>query len=332
MIKNEQFHVVKEEKTWTDAQQYCREKFTDLATIHNLTDMEEIKRVIKDAGIGIEWGVWIGLKNGEWQWSLADEAKFRNWDTDDEQPDGREGLNSTQPYVLVEEEKTWPDAQRYCRDHYTDLASVRNQAENDNITGLLTGGNDDAWIGLFRNAWEWSDGSSSSFHHWNSEEPNNDYSVNGLCVEMWPSGWNDVSCHHPKYFVCYEDKLVLVPENKTWMEALQYCRQHHVDLVSVTSAKTQRWVEGWAKGASSQQVWLGLRYYRSLGFWFWINGYSVCYDNFASSGDRMPSCDIAVAAVGRETGQWETYCSGDYRRQERASRRFNQSGEGVQKV
>ncbi|XP_063042971.1 C-type mannose receptor 2-like [Engraulis encrasicolus] len=214
--------------------------------------------------------------------------------------------SSTQPYVLVEEEKTWADAQRYCRENHRDLATIRNEAENKKIKDLIRGkGNVYRWIGLFRDAWEWSDGSSSSFRHWDSGQPSFDSSSNGLCVEIRSSGlWNDEPCDSQRYFVCYEDKLVLVRENKTWMEAMQYCREHHVDLVSVTSEKIQRWVEGWAKGASSPHVWLGLRYSCTFGFWFWVSGYSVCYDNFASDADRMPGCDIAGGAVDKHGGQW----------------------------
>ncbi|XP_062410947.1 macrophage mannose receptor 1-like [Sardina pilchardus] len=223
-----QFHVVKEQKSWTEAQQYCREKFTDLATIDDMTEMEKVKSLIHEAGAG---NAWIGLKRGDWQWSLADrdfygenEAEFRNWAPG--QPNGGvqecvairgklydnlcsttlpfigyDGGNSTHPYVLVTEEKTWADAQRYCRENHTDLASVRNQAENDQIEQVR--GAKEAWIGLFRAAW--SDGSSSSFRHWGAGEPDNQ---GVACTEIEPSGqWKDTGCQHRdgSHFICYED-------------------------------------------------------------------------------------------------------------------------------
>ncbi|XP_062372092.1 macrophage mannose receptor 1-like [Sardina pilchardus] len=148
-----QFHVVKEQKNWTEAQQYCREKFTDLATIDDMTEMEKVKSKIHEAGAG---DAWIGLKRGDWQWSLADrdfyrenEAEFRNWYPGEPsggageecvymRNNGRwfdywcrysapficyDGGDSTHPYVVVTEGKNWTDAQRYCREKHTDLAS-----------------------------------------------------------------------------------------------------------------------------------------------------------------------------------------------------------------
>ncbi|XP_062409803.1 C-type mannose receptor 2-like [Sardina pilchardus] len=331
------FHVVKEQKSWTEAQQYCREEFTDLATIDDMTENEKVKSMIH-AGEN----AWIGLKRGDWQWSLADrdfygenEAEFRNWAPGQPNGGGEEcgfmwhggkwhdfrchesspficydGGDSTHPYVLVNEEKTWADAQRYCREQHTDLASVRNQAENDQIKGVIAHsshdqiegvrGDKEAWIGLFR--YTWSDGSSSTFRHWGAEEPNN---KGVACTEIMPSGqWKDADCQHNdgSHFICYEDELVLVRENKTWREALQYCREHHVDLVSVTSERVQRWVSERAKGASTAHVWVGLLHSYGVG-WYWVCGQTVCYSNW-TQGQQVESFPQGVGAVESGGGQW----------------------------
>ncbi|KAL2078890.1 hypothetical protein ACEWY4_024634 [Coilia grayii] len=210
-----------------------------------MAEMEKIKSAVKDAGVG---EAWIGLKNGsspKWQWSLADrgfyrenETEFRNWDGGNPNPAGGEdcvaikdrdgkkwhdyicttnfhficynGTNST--HVLVEDKKNWTDAQRYCRENHTDLASVRNQTENTQIQNTInqTPNTTDnyVWIGLFRDAWEWSDGSSSSFRHWGPGEPNYGSSnQHEFCAEMKPSGlWNGVQCNSKRKCICYEGK------------------------------------------------------------------------------------------------------------------------------
>ncbi|XP_076145703.1 putative C-type lectin domain family 20 member A [Alosa pseudoharengus] len=209
-----QFHVVKENKNWTEAQQYCREEFTDLATIDDMTENKKVNNIIS-AG-----NAWIGLKQGKWQWSLADrdfyrenEAEFRNWDKD--QPD-------------------------------------------------------------------------ESGH---------------ICANNYKGLWYDAPCRNNRPFICYDDKLVLIRKNKTWQEALQYCRELHVDLVSVTSERVQRWVRERAKGASTAHVWLGLRHGCGLG-WFWVCGENVCYNHWAPGQEQVESCKHRVGAVESGGGQW----------------------------
>uniref|UniRef100_A0A3P9ATG8 C-type lectin domain-containing protein n=1 Tax=Maylandia zebra TaxID=106582 RepID=A0A3P9ATG8_9CICH len=66
-------------------------------------------------------------------------------------------------YHLVKIPMNWIQAQNYCRKTYTDLASVRNQSEIPQLKAIATS---TAWIGLYRNSWKWSDGSTLSFTNW----------------------------------------------------------------------------------------------------------------------------------------------------------------------
>ena len=102
------------------------------------------------------------------------------------------------------------------------------------------------------------------------------------------------------------DKLVLVRQNKTWIEAMKYCREHHVDLVSVTSERIQRWVKERAKEASSTHVWMGLRHSCNLGFWFWVSGETFCYSNWAPETEQdCQSARVgAVKSGGDGKGEW----------------------------
>uniref|UniRef100_A0A3P9NMC1 C-type lectin domain-containing protein n=1 Tax=Poecilia reticulata TaxID=8081 RepID=A0A3P9NMC1_POERE len=92
-----EFHYIKEEKNWTEAQQYCRENHTDLATATNMKDM---KRLISISLRDIN-EAWIGLydqTNAEraWHWSLPG-VEFNksetNWEKDEPNNKGTGGQN-----------------------------------------------------------------------------------------------------------------------------------------------------------------------------------------------------------------------------------------------
>ncbi|KAL1272027.1 hypothetical protein QQF64_031043 [Cirrhinus molitorella] len=158
---------------------------------------------------------------------------------------------------------------------------------------------------IVRDSWQWSDQSDSSFRYWNTGEPNN---VGGVenCAAIHSNTkrkWKDVPCKNQYPFVCHEDKLILVKENLTWSEALRYCRQNHVDLVSVHSKDIQRRVMNVVKQASTAEVWLGLRYTHILGTWFWVSGETVCYQNWApGNGTSEEDCEHAMRSVAVQSG------------------------------
>uniref|UniRef100_A0A667ZX87 C-type lectin domain-containing protein n=1 Tax=Myripristis murdjan TaxID=586833 RepID=A0A667ZX87_9TELE len=117
--------------------------------------------------------------------------------------------NSTSgSYIYVNERKNWTDAQRYCRQHYTDLASARSQTENEKIREVAPG-HTIFWIGLFRRPWSsWSGGSNSSFRFWIHGQPDNKYS-DELCAmselrPMYSGRWTDKDCSVRGHFICHE--------------------------------------------------------------------------------------------------------------------------------
>ncbi|KAF5891480.1 macrophage mannose receptor 1-like isoform X1, partial [Clarias magur] len=107
-------------------------------------------------------------------------------------------------YKLINENKTWRDAQTYCRQNYIDLVSVRNENENEEIWGVRQHShNDYIWIGLFNDSWTWSDQSNSSFRYWSSNKPSRDLN----CAAVSVSGqhyWSDVKCTKKRPFICHE--------------------------------------------------------------------------------------------------------------------------------
>jgi len=116
------------------------------------------------------------------------------------------GTNVT--FVINTTAMTWSQAQSYCRQHHTDLASVENMSENLRIKELLSTGYI-VWIGLFRDPfWKWVDGATFSFYYWGTAQP----AVRQFCVAatLNDSGkWQNWDCDLRMSFICYDGKLWL---------------------------------------------------------------------------------------------------------------------------
>ncbi|XP_024229776.2 lymphocyte antigen 75-like [Oncorhynchus tshawytscha] len=111
--------------------------------------------------------------------------------------DGKQDTNQT--YVLIQENRTWIDAQSYCRQHHTDLVSVRNQTENTEIEKKISLTGLPVWIGLFLDSWRWSDQSDSSFRNWQSGWPSTDQRHNCTLLSYYV-------LENAVYFYYYSEK------------------------------------------------------------------------------------------------------------------------------
>lgn len=113
-------------------------------------------------------------------------------------------------YHFINETLTWYEAQRFCKIKYTDLATINNMDEENQLVSTLDSQATATWIGLYKgknNRWLWSDGSGiASFTKWSSGQPDN-YGGVESCTEMYDdSFWNDIPCDLARDYVCYESE------------------------------------------------------------------------------------------------------------------------------
>lgn len=215
--------------------------------------------------------------------------------------------------VYVYDRKTWSEARKYCREHHTDLSSISNQEEDEELRIMENQEYKRAWIGLYRDAddtWKWSGGKNASFFKWaqwgNASEENR-------CVvrKRGQRGWYPFNCEMNKSpFYCFESSLALVKENKTWEEAIEHCRYQYTDLVSLPSESALVRTLQTSREAQTDQVWTGLRYLADN--WLWMNGEVIEYQ--ARSPGETPQCPAwshRCGALSLEEQHWDSWDCAD---------------------
>ncbi|XP_047428345.1 macrophage mannose receptor 1-like [Mugil cephalus] len=181
--------------------------------------------------------------------------------------------------------RTWNEAQNFCRTRHTDLVTIRNEEENQQLNGRR------GWIGLYReddsSPWKWSRGDEKA--NYTFFDPS-ELDSKQNCAFKYPNydTWWNGPCTVDHSFICYDETLVLVKENKTWEEALDHCRSlrgvdtstnrdHRYDLVTLSSEFDHSFARSEAREATTDEVWTGLRFL--AGEWLWVSGEQVKYDN-----------------------------------------------------
>ncbi|KAG8001182.1 Forkhead box protein N5, partial [Nibea albiflora] len=144
--------------------------------------------------------------------------------------------------------------------HYVDLATIYKASDlsnmymttyaawvnlhNPNADSDDSSKSDWVWAGQFENklddnwandepdageTWKWSTGLSDyADEGWHQDIAGNCATISSVGKLMVPK-----NCEDRFPFVCYRDNLVLIKENKTWEEALEYCMTIGYRLVSV---------------------------------------------------------------------------------------------------
>ncbi|ROL28506.1 Neurocan core protein [Anabarilius grahami] len=192
-----EYILIREYKTWDEAQDYSRQNHIDLATVQSDEEWSQLNALRAE----LQFYTWIGLYDdvNSWRWSFQNESiTFTKWDK--HQPNNFGGnqdcveLRSSgywrdkscdfrcvivcqskgQPVLVNGSLMSWNKAQSYCRENYEDLFTVKNNDENQQLT-MMAQNYTCAWIGLFRDSWKWSDQTTTSPLRWAAGQPDNSF-------------------------------------------------------------------------------------------------------------------------------------------------------------
>ncbi|XP_062254611.1 macrophage mannose receptor 1-like [Platichthys flesus] len=314
-------------KSWRKAQTHCRSLSSDLVSILS-EKQNEVAHNVATSQI-----VWIGLFKDLWGWSDGSNSSFRYWKQS--QPNYLRDQDCTA--AIFKDEGLWNDLK--CRrtfkficqgarkliptttsltttqkttttsqlpTHATTLPSTSPQEVmttftsttptiQPNTTNVTTEGETTA-----------TDTTTTDVAHSTSSPELNSTTHEQVTTTVQSTTQLSTTTSTGNNQTVAPGNLILIQQNMTWIDAMTYCREHHNDLVHVTTREIQEEVAEKAKNATSPHVWLGLRYTCKLNFWFWTRSTSACYQNWApgQGPERTYDCGVtgATEATGRQ--QW----------------------------
>ncbi|XP_035528047.1 uncharacterized protein LOC118335728 [Morone saxatilis] len=320
---------VAETKSWRDAQNHCRGLLSDLVSIHLAKENEAVQNV------SASQDVWIGLFKDPWKWSDGSNSSFRDWKPF--QPNYLEGQNCVA--AVFNDQGKWNDLKCSGKLHFVcrganksipttnqvNMTTLPNTSQeviityhftvvSTNHSNIINVTTTEATTANELTTPNTTDIVSST----SSTELNNATAELSTVTTMQtpPTTTVHTTTDGASALTTLNEtlkptemapgNLILIQENVTWIEALSYCREHHIDLVHITTKDIQEKVAEKAKNATSPHVWLGLRYTCNFKFWFWTGSTTACYLNWApgQGSDGKYDCGVtgAIEATGRQ--QW----------------------------
>ncbi|XP_058240184.1 L-selectin-like [Hemibagrus wyckioides] len=114
-------------------------------------------------------------------------------------------------YDLIMTPVTWSTAQNYCREMYTDLATIESDNDWVRLNKLLVSQGITApfWIGLYNdiNSWRWSFNEvplqNTIFRMWGAGNPDNNHGNESCGIICSAGTWWDANCYDLRPFICY---------------------------------------------------------------------------------------------------------------------------------
>uniref|UniRef100_H0XUL8 C-type lectin domain-containing protein n=2 Tax=Otolemur garnettii TaxID=30611 RepID=H0XUL8_OTOGA len=110
-------------------------------------------------------------------------------------------------YFFSKIQRNWHDSMTACQEVGAQLVVIKSTEEQDFLQLQTSESKHFSWMGLsdltHEGTWQWVDGSplqSSFMNYWDKGEPNNIREED--CVEFGSQGWNDLGCHHLRFWNC----------------------------------------------------------------------------------------------------------------------------------
>lgn len=224
-------------------------------------------------------------------------------------------------HFLVRQLWTWSEAQQYCKQRFDDLSTVTSQEEinslpvaaplpcpnNTNSTLYYKMCQAGDWIGIYtdsNNLTKWSGGDQEPFCAPALQTVK--YGT-GMCGVVWnavdlcipaPCAWN------LSFYCMLRFDVILVKQNMKWEEALRYCRNNYIDLVSLTSKFWMNEAVHIGLAAQAGHVWTGLRFLN--GNWFWTTQKGQWYQAWSNEGEpQCPAGNLRCGALAQKQGFWQ---------------------------
>ncbi|CAM4561625.1 unnamed protein product [Leuciscus chuanchicus] len=336
------FHIGPDSTVRETAEKECKINYTGLVTVYDQQDNMELSKKMENTESVLVRRGWIGTYGGNrsMKWSNGDDVTFNislsgkcgeigpccaalkadgDWESLQcsvkkhfmcyEQDVGRKSYN----YSLIHEDRTWFEAQLYCRENHTDLVSIRDETENKQVKNAGEHHNNPFWIGLLEDTVEWADGGQSAYRNWLPKTGTSSHSSEAFMMSNGRWQRKTDSNAHP---LCYKSFIHVSEKKMSWEKALDYCGNHTntTGPLTIHSENDQIETERELRRRNiSGPVWVGLRQSRLFGFWIWINGLHVGnYSNWKGGSPPEHQMSEHCGAIEKVDGQYK-WCDKDCR-------------------
>ncbi|XP_073714926.1 snaclec 5-like [Misgurnus anguillicaudatus] len=99
-------------------------------------------------------------------------------------------------------------------------------------------------------------------------------------------------------------ELILVKQESTWEEALDYCRLHYIDLAILYVDVVMAEAKIASTYAKTDELWTGLRFLS--GRWFWVNGEKLEYKAWSVGQElQCPAMNQRCGVYHRQEMAWK---------------------------